>query len=118
MYINKLDDRVKDYNNVYYSIIKIKLVNEKSSHYTYFGVENNDEDPKSKASHHGRISKYRNIFAKNFTLNWTEDVFVIKKFKNTLPWTFVTYLECITKKKISKDKSDKVYSLKNNQEKK
>ena len=36
-----------------------------------------------------RISKYKNIFAKSYTPNWSEEVFVIKKIKNTVPWTYV-----------------------------
>ena len=36
-----------------------------------------------------RISKYKNIFAKGFTPNWSEEVFVIKEIKNTVPWTYV-----------------------------
>ena len=36
-----------------------------------------------------RISKYKNIFAKGYTANWSEEVFVIKEIKNTVPWTYV-----------------------------
>ena len=36
-----------------------------------------------------RISKYKNIFAKGYTPNWSEEVFVIKNFKNRVPWTYV-----------------------------
>ena len=36
-----------------------------------------------------KISKYKNIFAKGYTPNWSEEVFVIKKIKNTAPWTYV-----------------------------
>ena len=36
-----------------------------------------------------RISKYKNIFAKGYTPNWSEEVFVIKEVKNTVPWTYV-----------------------------
>ena len=35
------------------------------------------------------ISKYKNIFVKVYTPNWSEEVFVIKKVKNTMPWTDV-----------------------------
>ena len=35
------------------------------------------------------LSKYENIFAKGYISNWSEDVFVIKKVKNTVPWTYV-----------------------------
>ena len=36
-----------------------------------------------------RIPKYKNIFAKVYTPNWSEEVFVIKKVKNIVPWTYV-----------------------------
>ena len=51
--------------------------------------EVNDKDPKFKVGDHVRISKYKNIFAKGYTPNWSEEVFVIKKVKNTVPWTYV-----------------------------
>ena len=42
-----------------------------------------------------RISKYKNAFAKSYTPNWSEDVFVIKEIKNTLPWTYaISDLNC------------------------
>ena len=50
-------------------------------------VDNND--PKFKIGDHVRISRYKNIFAKGYTANWSEEVFVIKKVKNTVPWTYV-----------------------------
>ena len=39
----------------------------------------NDKNPKFKVRDHVRISKYKNIFAKGYTPNWSEEVFVIKK---------------------------------------
>ena len=55
----------------------------------YFKKGVNDKDPKFKVGDHVRISKYKNIFAKGYTPNWSEEVFVIKKVKNTVPWTYV-----------------------------
>ena len=49
----------------------------------------NVEDPKFKIDDIVRISKYKNIFAKGCTPNWCEEVFVIKKVKNTMPWTYI-----------------------------
>ena len=37
------------------------------------------------AGDHVRISKYKNIFAKGYTPSSSEEVFVIKKDKNTVP---------------------------------
>ena len=51
--------------------------------------EINDKNPKFKVSDNVRISKHKNVFAKGYTPNWSEEVFVIKKVKNALPWTYV-----------------------------
>ena len=53
-----------------------------------FGKEVNDNNPKFKVGDHVRISKYKNIFAKGYTQNWSEEVFVIKRIKNTVPWIY------------------------------
>ena len=54
-----------------------------------FNKENNKEGPKFKVGDHVRVSKYKNIFAKGYITNWSEEDFVIKKVKNTGPWTYV-----------------------------
>ena len=51
--------------------------------------EVNDKDPKFKVGDHVRISKYKNIFAKGYSPNWSGEFFVIKEVKNTVPWTYV-----------------------------
>ena len=53
--------------------------------------EINDKDPKFKIGDIVRISKYKNIFAKGCTPNWSEEVFVTKKVKNTVLWTCAIY---------------------------
>ena len=67
----------------------MKPVNVKSSIYIDFNKENNKEGSKFKAGGHVRILKYKNIFAKGFVQNWSQEVFVITKVKNTVPWTYV-----------------------------
>ena len=47
------------------------------------------KDPKFKVGDHVRISKYKNIFAKGYTQNWSEEVFVVSKIKNAVLWTYV-----------------------------
>ena len=32
--------------------------------------------------------KYKNNFAKDYVPNWCEEVFVIKKVKSAVPWTY------------------------------
>ena len=89
VYIDKLDDIVNEYNNTYPRTIKMKPTDVKDNTYIDFGKEVNDNDPKFKVGDHVRISKYKNIFAKGYTPNWSEEVFVIKEIKNTAPWRYV-----------------------------
>ena len=68
VYINKLDDMVNEYNNTYYRTIKMKPVDIKDNTHIDFKEEVNDKDAK---------------------FNWSEEVLVIKKVKNTVAWTYV-----------------------------
>ena len=88
VYIDKLDDIVNKYNNKYHSTIRTKPVDVKSSTYIDFSIEFNDKDHKLKFGDIVRISKYKNFFAKGYVPNWSEEVFVIKNVKNTVPWTY------------------------------
>ena len=89
VHIDKLDDVVGEHNNAYHRAIKMKSVDVKDNAYIDFKKEVNDKDPKFKVGDHVRISKYKNIFAKGYAPNWPEEVFVIKKVKNTVPWTYI-----------------------------
>ena len=89
VYIDELDDIVDEYNNTYYRTIKMKPIDVKDDTYIDFEKEVNDKDPKCKVGDQVRISKYKNILAKGYTPNWSEEVFVIKKVKNTVRWTYV-----------------------------
>ena len=81
VYIDKLDNIGKKYNNTYHRTIRIKPVDVKSNTFIDFNKENNMKDSKFKVVDHVRISKYKNIFAKGYVPNWSEEVFVIKKLK-------------------------------------
>ena len=89
VYIDKLDDIVDEYNNTYHTTIKMKAIDVKNNTYINTSKEINDKDPKFKVGDRVRISKYKNIFAKGYMPNSSEEVFVIKKVKNTVPWTYV-----------------------------
>ena len=67
----------------------MKPIDVKDNTYINTDKEINNKDPNFKVGDHARISKYKNIFAKGYTANWSEEVFVIKKVKNTAPWTYV-----------------------------
>ena len=99
VYINKLDDIVNEYNNTYHRTIKMKPVDVKDNTYIdsmelhsaelCSNKKVNDKCPEF--GDHVRISKYKSIFANGYryTPNWSEQVFVIKKVKNTVPWAYV-----------------------------
>ena len=89
VYIDKLDDIVHKYNNKKHRTIKMKPIDVKDNAYIDSGKELNDNNRKFKVGDHVRISKYKNIFAKGYTPNWSEETFVIKKIKNTALWTYV-----------------------------
>ena len=88
VYIDKLDGVINEYNNTYHRTIKMKPIVDKDGTYFDSIKEVNDKDPKFKVSDHVRTSKYKNIFAKAYTPNWLEELFVIKEVKNTVPWTY------------------------------
>ena len=81
VYIDKLDDIVKEYNNKYHTSIKMKLVVVTDNTYINAKKEINDKDPKFKVGDYVRISKYKNTFAKGYTPNWSEEIFLINRIK-------------------------------------
>ena len=60
-----------------------------SDSYAEYNKDSNVTKLKFKVGDHVRISKYKNIFAKGYTQNWSEEVFVVSKIKDTVPWTYV-----------------------------
>ena len=82
MYIDKLDDIVNEYNKTYHRTIKMKPVDVKDNTHINIGKEVNDKDPQFQVGDHVRMSKYKNIFAKGYTPNWSEEVFVIRQVNN------------------------------------
>ena len=89
VYINKLNAIVNKYNNTYHTTIKMKPIDIKDNTYINTNKEINYKDPKFKVGDYVRISKYENIFAKGYMPNWSEEIFVVTKIKNTIPWTYV-----------------------------
>ena len=87
IYFDVLDDIVKKYNNTYHKTIKMKPVDVKDDCFAEYNEESNEKDPKFKVGDHVRISKYKSIFAKGYIPYWSEEIFVVKKIKNTVPWT-------------------------------
>ena len=88
IYVDALDDIVNKYNNTVHRTIKEKPIDITDDSFAEYNEESNKQDPKFKVGDHVRISKYKNIFAKGYAPNWSEDVFAINKINNTVPWTY------------------------------
>ena len=108
VYFDVLDDIVNKYNNTVHKTIKMKPIDITDDYYVKSNgttfikhlielhsaelrsmkLHSNKKNPKFKVGHHVRISKYKNIFAKGYTPNWSEEVFAINKIKGTVPWTY------------------------------
>ena len=84
VYIDKLDDIVDGYNNTRHRTIKMKPIDVKNNTFIEFGKEINENEPKFKVGDHVRISKYKKIFAKGYTPNSSEEVFVSKEVKSSM----------------------------------
>ena len=89
VYFNVLNDTVDKYNTTYHKTIKMKPIDAKRDSFAEFNEDSNKTDPKFKVDDHVTISKYKNIFAKGYAPNCSEEIFVIRKIKNTIPWTYV-----------------------------
>ena len=89
MLLLSLDDIANKYNNTHHNTIEMNPVDVKSNRYIISSKEIYDKDPKFKIDDIVRISKHKNIFAKSYVPNWSEEVFVIKTIKNTVPWPYV-----------------------------
>ena len=79
VHVDKLDNLVNEFNNniTYNRNLKMKPVDLNSSPYIEFIVEKKDKDPKFKVGDLVRITTYKIILAKNYTLNWSEKVFLL-----------------------------------------
>ena len=89
IYFDVLDDIVDKYNNTVHRTIKMKPIEVTGDYYAEYNEDrSNKKHPKFKVGDNVRISKNKNFFTKGYTPNWSEEVFVINKIKNTVPWTY------------------------------
>ena len=89
VYLNVLDDIVNKYKNADHKTIKIKPIDVTSDSYAKYDKDSYVTKLKLKFGDNVRISKYRNIFAKGYTENWSEEVFVVSKIKSAVRWAYV-----------------------------
>ena len=89
VYFDVLDNIVNKYNNTVHKTIKMKSIDVADDSYAEYNEDFNKKYLKFKVGDHVRIPKYKSIFAKGYTPNWSEKVFVVSKIKNTVVWTYV-----------------------------
>ena len=89
IYFDASDDIVNKYNNTVYRTIKLKPLDVTSDSYAEYNKDSNVTKPKFKVDDHVRISKCKNIFSKGYNQNWSEEIFVVSKIKDTVLWTYI-----------------------------
>ena len=82
-----LDKLVDPYNNTYYHSINKKPINTNYSA-SAEKIQTNLKVPEFKVNHRVRITKYKNIFSKGYTENWSRQIFIIDFVLKTNPWTY------------------------------
>ena len=87
VYYDVLDDVVNKYSNTKHSTIKMKPIDVKNNERVYID-EHNEKDSKFKIGDRVRISRYKNIFAKGYTPNWSREIFIVNKINDTVPYTY------------------------------
>ena len=89
VYFDVLDVNVNKYNNTIHRTIKIKLIDVTSDFYAEYNEDSNKKFLNLKLVTTLEFFKIKNIFAKRYTTNWSREVFVVSKIKNTVLWTYV-----------------------------
>ena len=87
VYYDVLDDVVNEYNNTKHSTIKMKPIDVKNNKRVYID-EHNEKNSKFKVGDRVRISKFKNIFVKGYTPNWSSEIFIVDKINDTVPYTY------------------------------
>ena len=88
VYYDVLDDVVNKYNNTKHSTIKMKPIDVGDNNKRVYIDENNEKDSRFKVGDIARISKFKNIFAKGYTPNWSKEIFIVDKINDTVPYTY------------------------------
>ena len=88
VYYDVLDDVVNKYNNTKHSTIKMNPIDVGDNNKRVYIDEHNEKDSRFKVGDRARISKFKNIFAKVYTPNWSSEIFVVDKINDTVPYTY------------------------------
>ena len=87
VYYDVLDDVVNEYNNTKHNTIKMKPKDVGDNKRVYIN-EHNEKDSRLKVGDRVGISKFKNIFAKGYTPNWSTEIFIVDKINDTVPYTY------------------------------
>ena len=88
VYYDVLDDIVNKYNNTKHNTIKMKPKDVGNNNKRVYIDENNEKRSRFKVGDRVRISKFKNIFAKGYTCNWSREIFIVNKINDTVPYTY------------------------------
>ena len=88
VYYDVLDDLVNEYNNTKHYTIKMKPTDVKNDNKRVYIDEHNEKDSRFKVGDRVRISKFKNIFAKECTPDWSKEIFIVDKINDTVPYTY------------------------------
>ena len=88
VYYDVLDDVVNKYNNTKHSTIKMKPIYVGDNNKRVYVDEHNEKDSRFKVGDRVRISKFKNIFAKGYTPNWSKEIVIVDKINDTVPHTY------------------------------
>ena len=88
VYYDVLDDVVNKYNNTKHITIKMKPIDVGENNKRVYIDEHNEKDSRFKVGDRVRISKFKNIFAKGYTPNWSSEIFIVDKMNDTVPYTY------------------------------
>ena len=87
VYYDVLDDVVDKYYNTWHNSIKMKPKDVKNDNRVYID-EHNEKSARFNVGDRVRISKFKKIFAKGYTPNWSKEIFIVDKINNTVPYTY------------------------------
>ena len=88
VYYDVLDDVVNKYNNTRHSTIKMKPIDVRDNNKRVYIDEDNEKDSRFNVGDRVKISKFKSIFAKGHTPNWSSEIFIVDKINDTVPYTY------------------------------
>ena len=89
VYYDVLDDVVNEYNNTKHNTIKMKPKDVKNDNNRKYIDEYNLKNARFNVGDRVRISKFKNIFAKGYTPNWSREIFIVNEINDTVPYTLL-----------------------------